>query len=71
LLEVQENSMRVLIGNTVKTGVADHHCTTREEAEALFMALHERREAARSAAAEQEVMKARKTRQPAKRGRSK
>jgi hypothetical protein len=33
--------MRVLIGNMVKTDVADYPCATREEAEALFMALRE------------------------------
>lgn len=31
--------MPVLIGNTVKTATADYPCATREEAEALFLAL--------------------------------
>lgn len=31
--------MQVLIGNIVKTEVADYPCATREEAEALYFAL--------------------------------
>ena len=34
--------MCVLIGNTVKTAVADYPCATREEAEALFLQLRQR-----------------------------
>ena len=37
-------TMRVLIGNTVKTQFADYPCATREEAEALFMTLRDREE---------------------------
>jgi hypothetical protein len=34
--------MCVLIGNMVKTRTADYPCKTREEAEALYMALRDR-----------------------------
>lgn len=35
--------MHVLVGNIVKTDVADYPCATREEAEALYLALRNRR----------------------------
>ena len=56
--------MRVLIGNMVKTGVADYPCATREEAEALFMALHDRDEPARPERRERDSVKANRSRKP-------
>ena len=56
--------MRVLIGNMVKTGVADYPCATREEAEALFMALQDRKEPARQERREREAVKANRSRRP-------
>ena len=49
--------MRVLIGNMVKTGVADYPCASREEAEALYMTLHDRHEPERSQRIERELSK--------------
>ena len=37
--------MRALVGNMVKTEVADYPCATREEAEALYLTLRRRQPA--------------------------
>lgn len=57
--------MHVLVGNIVKTEVADYPCATREEAEALYLALRNRdAERARRSQAEKPAERAAESRKP-------